>query len=667
MNIKTAISITIFTSTLCATSFAYAAGTGPAKEAALLGIEKNATPATAKVNKDLLKVLPFSDREDFKNAQRGFIDRGEEEIKDANGNIVWSTKNFAFMQNLKKKAPATVNPSLWRQMLLVNLTGLFKVDEHIYQVRNYDLSNITIIEGKSGLIIMDPLVSAEPAKAALDLYFQHRPKKPVVAVIYSHSHIDHFGGVRGIVEEADLKAGKVKIFAPLGFVENSIAENVMAGNAMSRRASYMYGNLLPKDEKGNVGAGLGSTTSSGTVTLISPTNIISEAWEDHIIDGLRFEFQLTLNTEAPSEMHFYIKEYKALCPAENVNHTMHNLYTLRGAKIRDSKAWSKHIDNMLLKWGDEAQVLFAPHHWPSWGNENIKKHVAKQRDTYKFMHDQVLRLANHGYTIDEVGDMVKLPKALDQTWASHGYYGSISHNARAIYNFYLGYFDGNPSHLHKLPPKLGSEKYVEYMGGSKHIIEMAKKDFAKGEYRWVAEALDHVVFAEPDNKEAKNLLADTLEQLGYVAESGPWRNFYLSGARELRQGVKIVRVGKTASPDLAKNMPIQMMLDFMAVRLNPEKAAGKKLKINFNFSDTNELYTVFLENSTLNNREGNADDADTTITSTRATLDNIMLGKLTVEQGLMSGAITVKGTKGKFKELQGMLDNFEFWFNIVTP
>ncbi len=667
MNIKTAISITIFTSTLCATSFAYAAGTGPAKEAALLGIEKNATPATAKVNKDLLKVLPFSDREDFKNAQRGFIDRGEEEIKDANGNIVWSTKNFAFMQNLKKKAPATVNPSLWRQMLLVNLTGLFKVDEHIYQVRNYDLSNITIIEGKSGLIIMDPLVSAEPAKAALDLYFQHRPKKPVVAVIYSHSHIDHFGGVRGIVEEADLKAGKVKIFAPLGFVENSIAENVMAGNAMSRRASYMYGNLLPKDEKGNVGAGLGSTTSSGTVTLISPTNIISEAWEDHIIDGLRFEFQLTLNTEAPSEMHFYIKEYKALCPAENVNHTMHNLYTLRGAKIRDSKAWSKHIDNMLLKWGDEAQVLFAPHHWPSWGNENIKKHVAKQRDTYKFMHDQVLRLANHGYTIDEVGDMVKLPKALDQTWASHGYYGSISHNARAIYNFYLGYFDGNPSHLHKLPPKLGSEKYVEYMGGSKHIIEMAKKDFAKGEYRWVAEALDHVVFAEPNNKEAKNLLADTLEQLGYVAESGPWRNFYLSGARELRQGVKIVRVGKTASPDLAKNMPIQMMLDFMAVRLNPEKAAGKKLKINFNFSDTNELYTVFLENSTLNNREGNADDADTTITSTRATLDNIMLGKLTVEQGIMSGAITVKGTKGKFKELQGMLDNFEFWFNIVTP
>lgn len=667
MKIKSVINIIILASALSGTSFTFAAGGGPAQEAELLGIEKEATLITTEVNKDLLKILPFSDRKDFKNAQKGFIARGEEEIKDASGKVVWSTKKFAFMQDLKKKSPSTVNPSLWRQMLLVNLTGLFKVSEHIYQVRNYDLSNITFIEGKSGLIIMDPLVSAEPAKAALELYFKHRPKKPVVAVIYSHSHIDHFGGVRGIVEKADLKAGKVKIFAPLGFVENAIAENVMAGNAMSRRASYMYGNVLPKNEKGNVGAGLGSTTSSGTVTMIRPTNIISEAWENHIIDGLHFEFQLTLNTEAPSEMHYYIKEYKALCPAENVNHTMHNLYTLRGAKVRDSKAWSKHIDNMLLKWGDEAEILFAPHHWPSWGNDNINEHVSKQRDTYKFMHDQVLRLANHGYTIDEVGDMVKMPKELDQTWASHGYYGSISHNARAVYNFYLGFFDGNPSHLHKLPPKPGSEKYVQYMGGSKHVIEMAKKDYAKGEYRWVAEALDHVVFAEPNNKEAKSLLADTLEQLGYVAESGPWRNFYLSGARELREGVKAVPTPNTASPDVVQNMPIVMILDYMAVRLNPEKAAGKKLKINFNFTDVNELYTVFLENSTLNNRKGNADDADSTITTTRATLDSIMLGKLTVEEGIKNSAIKVTGTKGKFKELHGMLDDFEFWFNIVTP
>ena len=667
MSIKPVIQIVVLSIALCVTSLAYGAGGGSGKEAELLGTEKDATPITEEVNKDLLKNLPFSDREDFKNAQKGFIARGQEEIKDANGKIVWSTKKFAFMQNLKKKAPATVNPSLWRQMLLVNLTGLFKVDEHIYQVRNYDLSNITFIEGKSGLIVMDPLVSAEPARAALDLYFEHRPKKPVVAVIYSHSHIDHFGGVRGIVDEADLKAGKVKIIAPLGFVENSIEENVMAGNAMSRRASYMYGNVLPKDEKGNVGAGLGSTTSSGNVTMIVPTVIIAEAWEDHVIDGLHFEFQLTLNTEAPSEMHYFIKEFKALCPAENVNHTMHNLYTLRGAKVRDSKAWAKHIDKMLLEWGDEAQVLFAPHHWPSWGNENINEHVSKQRDTYKFMHDQVLRLANHGYTIDEVGDMVKLPEELDQTWASHGYYGSISHNARAIFNFYLGYFDCNPSHLHKLPPEPAAKKYVKYMGGSEHIIEMAKEDFAKGEYRWVAEALDHLVFAQPDNEEAKNLLADTLEQLGFVAESGPWRNFYLSGARELREGVKPAPTPNTASPDVVQNMPIAMMLDYMAVRLNPEKAAGKKLKINFNFTDVNELYSVFLENSTLNNRQGNADDADTTITTTRATLDNIMLGKLTVEKGIESGAIKVKGTKGKFKELQGMLDDFEFWFNIVTP
>jgi len=429
----------------------------------------------------------------------------------------------------------------------------------------------------------------------------------------------------------------------------------------------MYGNVCPKDVKGNVGAGLGSTTSAGTVTLIRPTVVITEDWEDHVIDGLHFEFQLTLNTEAPSEMHYFIVEYNALCPAENVNHTMHNLYTLRGAKVRDSKAWSKHIDNMLVKWGDRAEVLFAPHHWPSWGKENIKEHLAEQRDTYKFMHDQVLRLANHGYTIEEVGDMVKMPVELDQTWASHGYYGSISHNARAIYNFYLGYFDGNPSHLHRLSPEPVAKKYVEYMGGAEKIIAMAKKDFSKGEYRWVAEVLDRVVFADPDNQKAKNLLADALEQLGYAAESGPWRNFYLSGARELREGVHPVATPNTASPDVIQNMSIEMMLDYMAVRLNPEKAEGKKLKINFVFLDVNELYTVFLENSTLNNRRGNADDADTTISTTRKTVNDIMLGVTTIDKALKAGDIKVEGTQGKFKELQGMLDNFEFWFNIVTP
>ena len=667
MRDKFLITTTILLSISLCAQFVFASGGGPVKESTLLGSEKDATEQTIALNKDLLKRLPFSDTRDFKNAQRGFIARGKDIIKDADGNVVWDVQKFDFMQDLDKKAPPTVNPSLWRQMLLVNLTGLFKVNDHIYQVRNYDLSNITFIEGKSGIIVMDPCVSAETAKAALDLYYEHRPKKSVVAVIYSHSHVDHFGGVRGIVDEKDVQSGKVKIFAPAGFLENAIAENVMAGNAMSRRASYMYGNVCPKDVKGNVGAGLGSTTSAGTVTLIRPTVVITEDWEDHVIDGLHFEFQLTLNTEAPSEMHYFIVEYNALCPAENVNHTMHNLYTLRGAKVRDSKDWSKHIDNMLVKWGDRAEVLFGPHHWPSWGNEDIKEHVSKQRDTYKFMHDQVLRLANHGYTIEEVGDMVKMPVELEQTWASHGYYGSISHNARAIYNFYLGYFDGNPSHLHRLSPEPVAKKYVEYMGGAEKIMAMAKKDFSKGEYRWVAEVLDRVVYADPDNQEAKNQLADALEQLGYAAESGPWRNFYLSGARELREGVHPVATPNTASPDVIQNMSIEMMLDYMAVRLNPEKAAGKKLKINFVFTDVNELYTVFLENSTLNNRRGNADDADTTISTTRKTVNDIMLGVTTIDKALKAGDIKVEGTQGKFKELQGMLDNFEFWFNIVTP
>ncbi|MFV9691887.1 MAG: alkyl/aryl-sulfatase [Desulfobacteria bacterium] len=667
MQHKSMFTVAILLSLTLSVPLAFASGGGPVTSAEPLGVEKDATSFTQQINKDLLKVLPFKDSRDFENAQKGFIARGEKIIKDEKGNIIFSTKEFDFMQDLKKKAPATVNPSLWRQMLLVNIAGLFKVHEHIYQVRNYDLSNLTIIEGKSGLIIMDPLVSAEAAKAALELYFEHRPKKPVVAVIYSHSHVDHFGGVRGVVNEADLKAGKVKIFAPYDFMENAIAENVMAGNAMSRRASYMYGNVLPKDVKGNIGAGLGSTTSSGNVTLIPPTNIIKDDWEDHVIDGLHFEFQLTLNTEAPSEMHYYIKEYRALCPAENVNHTMHNLYTLRGAKVRDSKVWAKHVDNMLLKWGDRSDVLFAPHHWPSWGTEDIKEHVAKQRDTYKFLHDRVLHLANKGYTMDEIGDMVKLPAELDSTWASHGYYGSISHNARAVYNFYLGYFDGNPAHLHKLPPKPAAKKYVEFMGGADNTIKQAQKTYANGEYRWTAEVLSHVVFADPDNKKAKNLLADTLEQLGYVAESGPWRNFYLSGARELRNGVKVMPTPNTASPDIVQNMTVEMMLDYLAVRLDSEKTAGKKMKIGFNFIDVNELYTLFLENSTLNNRIGLEDDVESTIVTTRAALNQILLGKLTVEQGLESGAIKVEGTKGKFKELQGMMVDFEFWFNIVTP
>ncbi len=667
MKHKLMITVAILLSLTLSAPLAFAHGGGAAVAAEPLGVEKDATSFTEEINKDLLEILPFKDMRDFANAQKGFIARGESVIKDEDGNIIFSTKEFDFMQDLKKKAPPTVNPSLWRQMLLVNIAGLFKVHEHIYQVRNYDLSNLTVIEGKSGLIIMDPLVSAEAAKAALDLYFEHRPKKTVVAVIYSHSHVDHFGGVRGIVDEDDLAAGKVKIFAPYDFMENAIAENVMAGNAMSRRASYMYGNVLPKDVKGNIGAGLGSTTSSGKVTLIPPTNIIKEDWEDHVIDGLHFEFQLTLNTEAPSEMHYYIKEYRALCPAENVNHTMHNLYTLRGAKVRDSKIWAKHIDNMLLKWGDRSDVLFAPHHWPSWGTEDIKEHVAKQRDTYKYLHDRVLHLANKGYTMDEIGDMVKLPAELDSTWASHGYYGSISHNARAIYNFYLGYFDGNPAHLHKLPPEPAAKKYVEFMGGADSVIKKAQKTYDNGEYRWTAEVLSHVVFADSNNKKAKNLLADTLEQLGYVAESGPWRNFYLSGARELRTGVKAMPTPNTASPDIVQNMSVEMMLDYLAVRLDSEKVAGKKMKIGFNFTDVNELYTLFLENSTLNNRIGLEDDVESTISTTREALNQILLGKLTVEKGLESGAIKVEGAKGKFKELQGMMIDFEFWFNIVTP
>jgi len=386
-----------------------------------------------------------------------------------------------------------------------------------------------------------------------------------------------------------------------------------------------------------------------------------------VIDGLHFVFQLAPDTEAPSEMHYYIKEYRALCLAENVTHTMHNLYSLRGAKVRDAKAWAGYIDEMLVKYGDESDVIFSPHHWPTWGTENIKELIAVQRDTYKFIHDQVLHLANQGYTINEIGDMIRLPESLDDNWASHGYYGSLNHNARAVYNFYLGYFDGNPAHLHELPPEPAAKKYVAYMGGADHILKQAKVDYDNGEYRWVAQVVSHVVFADPKNKKAKNLLADTLEQLGYAAEAGTWRNFYLSGARELRAGVKVTPTPNTASPDIIRNMSIPMMLDFMAVRLDAKKAVGKKIKIGFNFTDVNELYTLLLEHSTLNNRIGIDNDVETTITTTRATLNDILMGKTTADKAIKSGAIKVEGTKGKFKELQSMLVNFKLWFNIVTP
>ncbi|WP_295797113.1 alkyl sulfatase dimerization domain-containing protein [uncultured Microbulbifer sp.] len=629
---------------------------------------KPATTATKAANSALLKDLPFSDKTSFEQAHKGFIaPLPQAAIKGKQGNMIWDPKQYSFIKE-GEPAPDTVNPSLWRQSQLINISGLFEVADGIYQVRNQDLSNMTIVEGKSGLTIMDPLISAETAKVALDLYYQHRPKKPVVAVIYTHSHVDHYGGVRGVVDEADVKSGKVKIYAPVGFLEAAVAENVMAGNAMSRRASYMYGNLLPPDPKGQVGTGLGSTTSAGTVTLIPPTDIIKETGETRVIDGLNYEFLYAPGSEAPSEMLFYIREKKALNTAEDSTHTLHNTYSLRGAKIRDPLAWSKYLNQAMDMWGDEAEVMFAMHHWPVWGNRELNKHIGLQRDMYRYINDETLRLANQGYTMVEIAEKIELPEAVAKHFSNRGYYGSVNHDVKATYVLYLGWFIGNPATLHVLTPVDASKRYVEMMGGVDALLKKAKAYYDKGEYRWVAQVVNHAVFADPGNQAAKNLQADALEQLGYQAESGPWRNFYLTGAKELRNGVAKLPTPNTASPDTVRAMDLDLFFDFLAMRLNGPKAAGKRIVINMDFTDSGEKYKLEMVNGVLNHTpKRQAKDADATLQLTRETLNNIVLKQVSLKDAISGGKVKVAGSEAKVSELMSYVQDFDFWFNIVTP
>ena len=628
-----------------------------------------ASGTTKKINAGVLQQLPFTDRQDFEDARRGFIaplpDGGV--IRDKDGKPVWDLTSFSFIKE-GAPAPDPVNPSLWRQSQLLTYAGLFKVIDRVYQVRGADASNINFIEGDTGIIVVDPLISVECARAALDLYYQHRPKKPVVAVIYSHSHTDHYGGVKGVVSEDDVKAGKVKVIAPDGFMKAAVDENVMAGTAMSRRAGYMYGIFLPPGPQGKVTSGLCLTVSTGTVTLIPPTDIITRTGQELTIDGLKFVFQMAPDTEAPAEMHFYIPQLKLLCPAENCCHNLHNVYTLRGAKIRDTLAWSKALNETLERWGDQAEVMLNVHHWPVWGQARIVDRLKKQRDMYRYLHDQTLRLANQGYTMTEIGEMIQLPPSLAQEFYCRGYYGSVNHNVKSVYVKYLGWFDGNPANLHPLPPREASKRYVEFMGGAEAVIKKAQEDYDKGDYRWVAQVMNHVVFADPKNAAAKELQARALEQLGYQAESGPWRNFYLTGAQELRQGMTEME-GTTASPDTIRAMPLELIFDYLGVRLNAPEAEGKSITINWNFTDTKEQYVLALENGALNHTANKqAKEADATVTLTRAALDQAILGgKPKLQAEIAAGDIKIDGQKEKVGELLSLLDKFDPWFNIVTP
>ncbi len=627
---------------------------------------KEATKVTTDSNNQVLKDLPFNDTQDFEDAKKGFVDTLPKLVIEGDkGYNLWDMESYKYQND--KPAPATVNPSLWRVAQLNNFNGLFKVTDKVYQVRGFDISNMTIIEGNTGIIIIDPLMTKEVAKSALDLYYKNRPKKPVVAVIYSHSHADHYGGVKGVISEEDVKSGKVKVYAPEGFLDEAISENVYAGNAMSRRASYMYGSQLKKDAKGQIDTGLGKTTSLGTFTLIAPTDLITKTNDTRTIDGIKIEFTLVPGTEAPSEMLMYFPQFKLLDSAEDATHTLHNLYTLRGAQVRDAVKWWKAVDTMMTRYGD-AEIIIAQHNWPKWGKDNIQGYLAKQRDTYKYIHDQTLNLANKGYTMNEIAEMIKLPKELDQEWSVRGYYGSVSHDSKAVYQKYLGWYDNNPANLNPLPPAEAGKKYVEYMGGAPAIIKKAKESYAKGEYRWVAEVMSRVVFADPNNTEAKNLEADALEQLGYQSENGTWRNNYLMGAYELRNGV-VPNATSSASPDTITAMTTEMLLDFMGIQLNAEKADGKKIVLNWEQPDTKEKYVVTLENSVLMYRKVDSftNKADVTLNLPKASLNSLLLKETTIDQEISSGKAKITGDRSKLQELMGLTDTFNPAFNLVTP
>ena len=630
--------------------------------------QKEATEFTKKSNKELLNYLDFKNKTDYEDAKKGFIATIESGvINNGDGEFSYSMKQFAF---LKGDAPNEANPSLWRQSELNAINGLFKVTENIYQIRGFDLANMTLIKGNTGWIIIDPLTVPATAAAAMQLVKKELGDFPVKAVLFTHSHIDHFAGVKGVVTEEQVKSGSIKIVAPEGFFEHSISENVMAGNAMTRRATYMYGSLLKKSIKGSLGSGLGTTTAKGESGIFEPNDIISKLdGESRTIDGVKIDFIYTPESEAPAEMMFYFPKYKALCQAENLSHTLHNLYTLRGAQVRNGQKWSKYIDETIANWGDDVEVSFGSHHWPTWGNENIVPYWEKQRDTYRFIHDQTLRLANQGYTPKEIAEMLKLPDNLGKEFYNRSYYGTVKHNIKAQYQLYFGWFDGNPANLDPLTPTESGKKFVEFMGGAKNVIAQSKKSFDKGEYRWVAEVMNKLVFAEPKNQEARNLLADAYEQLGYQAESGPWRNFYLTGAQELRTGTPNVDMKSAATPDMIKGMTADLYFNYLGMRFLGTENADLKYNFNFDLLDTKEKVGLVVSNGAVMPRIGKfiKKDVTATIHIKRSDLDRISLGEVKFEDLIKNGSLKIDGDKDAYFNFLSKIDNFGFWFNIIEP
>jgi len=621
---------------------------------------------TIELQNGLRKSLPFEDERDFEEAKKGFIAAPEyKQIMAEAGHVAWDMGSYEFLLDDKKYD--SIHPSLQRQAVLNMAYGLYEViPDKIYQIRGYDLANISFIKGDTGWIIFDPLTAKETAAAALKFINEQLGERPVTAVVYSHSHADHFGGIRGVVDEADVRSGKVPIIAPVGFMDHAVSENVYAGNAMTRRMFYQYGVLLPRSPFGHVDQSIGKNTAAGNLGLIPPTLIIKDDFEELTVDGVKMVFQNTPGTEAPAEMNTYFPDLKAFWAAENITGTVHNIYTLRGALVRDALEWSKQINAALYRFGQESEVMFASHSWPRWGNDRIQEIMRTQRDIYANLNNDVLHLANQGVTVNEIHNLYHPPKSLQKQWAAHSYHGSEEHNSRAVINRFLGYWDANPATLIPLSPRDSAPLYVEMMGGSKKIMQKGHELYKQGKYRYAMEILNKLIFAEPDNQAAKDLLADVYEQIGYQKESPSVRNSFLAGAFELRNGIPEGESPKTAGPDVIRAMTTGLWLDFLGIRLDSKKAEGIEFVINLETPDNSEKFVVELSNSTLTNIEGvQAKNPDLIITIDRADLEKTMTGEVSFDEQIKSGKAKLIGDRKPYEQLKTMLVQFDMGFEIL--
>ena len=619
-------------------------------------LAKPATTHTIKSNQSAGALINFDDGDDFERAQQGLIATHQTGRIELNGRAVWDTGSHDFLRE-EKPAPETVHPGLWRQGKLNAIHGLFEVAEGVWQARGYDISNITFLETPNGWLIIDPLTTSSTAEACLQLANQTLGERPVHTVIYTHSHLDHFGGILGVTSQEEVEAGNVRIIAPDGFLEEVVRENIIAGPMMARRAHYQFGPLLPAGPTGQVDIGLGQSLPLGASYLIPPTETVYETGTELDIDGLKVVFQNTPDAEAPSEMNFFFPDKRLLCMAENCTHTMHNLYPIRGAQTRDALAWSKYIHEALLLWGEQTETMFATHHWPRFGNQEVREFLCLQRDVYRWQHDQTMRLANMGYVPTEIAEMLKLPEEYLNESHVQGYYGTVSHNTKAVYTKYLGWYDGNPSNLNPLPPVEAGEKYVEYMGGTEELIGKATKAFEEGEYRWVVQVMNHAVFADPTNTTVRNLQADAFEQLGYQSESGTWRNAYLTAARELRYGS--LRIPASMGRQIAHAITIDQLFDMVGVRFNPKKFNHGPTRINWHFTDLEEDHVLGIERSTVHHDPNASDnEANAEITTTRKVIALILGNRTTLEEVIESGDLVIHSGEAIIENFFGSLESF---------